>query len=222
MSERDEQGVTRFTTGGEFGALTKVVIKSVGEAFRNRDAIAREWRDLGFTAAPDLRRAVDEYAYFQELVSSTGAQVLTLPPDAGTGLDSIYARDASVLAPNGVVLCRMGKPQRAGEPLAQRRAFESWGVPIAGAIEPPGQLEGGDVVWLDDRTVAVGRGYRTNDEGIRQYRAILGDAVDAFLAVPLPHWRGPGDVFHLMSIISPVDRDLAVESEAELDILPAR
>ena len=79
-----------------------------------------------------------------------------------------------------------------------------------GAIEAPGQLEGGDVLWLDARTVAVGRGYRTNDAGIAQLRALLADDVDEVIVVPLPHWRGAGDVFHLMSIISPVDRDLAV------------
>ncbi len=157
-----------------------------------------------------MRRPSTSTSVFQDLVASTGAEVLALPPSDGTGLDSLYARDASVLSPGGVVLCRMGKPQRAEEPAAQGRAFESWGIPIAGAIQPPGQLEGGDVVWLDDRTVAVGRGYRTNDDGIRQYREILGDDVDEFIVVPLPHWRGPGDVFHLMSIISPVDRDLAV------------
>jgi len=199
----------RLTAGGEFGRLTRVVVKPVADAFRSQDAIAREWRDLNFTQAPDCGAALEEYARFRELVSSTGADVLSLPADETTGLDSLYARDASVLAPTGVVLCRMGKAQRAGEPDAQRRAFESWGVPIAGAIEAPGQLEGGDVVWLDERTVAVGRGYRTNDEGIRQYRAILGAAVE-LIVVPLPHWRGPADVFHLMSIISPVDRDLAV------------
>ena len=73
-----------------------------------------------------------------------------------------------------------------------------------------GLLEGGDVAWLDGRTIAVGRGYRTNDAGIAQLRALLGDRVDEFITVALPHWRGAGDVFHLMSIISPVDRDLAV------------
>ena len=81
---------------------------------------------------------------------------------------------------------------------------------MAGAIQPPGRLEGGDVVWLDDRTIAVGRGYRTNDEGIAQLRRLLGESVDEVIVVALPHWRGPGDVFHLMSIVSPVDRDLAV------------
>ena len=194
----------------EFGRLTRVVLKTPREAFGNDAAIDREWYGLNFTAPPDFGKALAEYARFQEAVASTGAEILGLPAAEGTGLDSIYARDASVLAPQGVVLCGMGKAARAGEPAAQRRAFESWGVPIAGAIVPPGQLEGGDVVWLDDRTVAVGRGYRTNDEGIHQYRRILGNSIDEFLVVPLPHWRGPGDVFHLMSIISPVDRNLAV------------
>jgi len=104
----------------------------------------------------------------------------------------------------------MGKPERAGEPAAQAETFRALGVRILGTIRPPGRLEGGDVVWLAPRTIAIGRGYRTNDDGIRQLRALLGDAIDELIVVPLPHWRGPGDVFHLMSIISPVDRDLAV------------
>jgi len=196
--------------GGEFGRLETVVVKSPREAFGTGEAIAREWRELAFTDAPDLERAIAEYERFAAILASAGADVLTLPAAAGTGLDSLYARDASVLAPHGVVLCEMGKPQRRGEPAAQRHAFESWGIPIAGAIAPPGRLEGGDVIWLDARTVVVGRGYRTNDEGIRQYRAILGAGIDEMMVVPLPHWRGPGDVFHLMSIISPIDRGLAV------------
>jgi N-dimethylarginine dimethylaminohydrolase len=126
------------------------------------------------------------------------------------GLDSLYARDASIVCDRGVILCSMGKPLRAGEPEAQRLAFGTWGIPVAGRIEAPGTLEGGDVVWLDERTIAVGRGYRTNDEGIRQLGALLGDSIDELIEVPLPHWRGPGDVFHLMSIISPVADDLAV------------
>src|SRR4029079_18712194 len=83
------------------------------------------------------------------------------------------------------------------------------GYEIAGAIQPPGCLEGGDVAWLDEHTLAVDRGYRTNDAGIAQLRALLGHTIDV-VVVPLPHWRGPRDVFHLMSILSPVDRDLAV------------
>jgi N-dimethylarginine dimethylaminohydrolase len=198
-----------FTSGGEFGSLARVVIKPVADAWSRPGAIANEWRELNFTAEPRLTAALTEFDRFREMVASTGAEILTLPHADETGLDSIYTRDASVVTPNGVVLCRMGKSQRSGEPQAQRLAFETWGLPIVGAIEPPGQLEGGDVVWLDERTIVVGRGYRTNADGIRQLRALLGPSIE-LIEVPLPHWRGPDDVFHLMSIISPVDRDLAV------------
>ena len=196
--------------GGETGRLGRVIVKHPRDAFGSDDAITRQWRRLNFTSAPDLGRALIEYGAFVQLVRSGGAEMLFLPADPATGLDSIYTRDASVVAPGGIVLCRMGKPERETEPEALRRAAERLGVPVVGAIEPPGRLEGGDVVWLDERTVVVGRGYRTNDAGIQQYRAMLGDAIDEVIVVPLPHWRGPADVFHLMSIISPIDRDLAV------------
>ena len=199
-----------MTTGGEVGTLRRVVVKQARTAFADPDEIARDWKTLNFTAPPDVGRAAAEYDRFLECLKSAGAQVLSLPADGDTTLDAIYVRDASLITPHGIVLCRMGKTERATEPSAQRRAFESWGLPIAGTITSPGTIEGGDVLWLDERTVVVGRGYRTNDVGISQFRALLGSAIDEFIVVPLPHWRGPGDVFHLMSIISPVDDDLAV------------
>jgi N-dimethylarginine dimethylaminohydrolase len=194
----------------EVGPLRRIVVKPAREAFRGPEAVAAQWRDLNFASEPDYGRAVAEYAQFLDLIAGSGATVDELPPSAGVGLDSIYVRDASVVSERGMILCRMGKPQRAGEPAAQARAFAAIGIPVAGAIEPPGTLEGGDVVWLDERVLAVGRGYRTNDDGIRQLRALLGAAIDELVVVPLPHWRGPGDVFHLMSVISPIDRDLAL------------
>jgi len=197
-------------SGGESGRLTRVVLKHARDAFESSEGIARQWRYLNFTSAPDFGRAVAEYDEFLALITRGGAEALFLPPDSETSLDSIYVRDAAIVTPRGVVLCHMGKPQRATEPAAQEREYASWSVPLLGRIEAPASIEGGDVVWLDERTVAVGRGYRTNDEGIRQFRDLLGDSIDDLIVVPLPHWRGPGDVFHLMSILSPVDRDLAV------------
>jgi N-dimethylarginine dimethylaminohydrolase len=187
-----------------------VVIKNARTAFADPDEIARDWRALNFTAPPEVGRAAAEYDRFVESLKSTGAEILALPSDPDTTLDSLYVRDASLITPHGIVLCRTGKAERSTEPSAQRAAFESWGLPIAGTITSPGTIEGGDVLWLDERTVVVGRGYRTNDAGIFQFRDLLGTAVDEVIVVPLPHWRGPGDVFHLMSIISPVDHDLAV------------
>lgn len=198
------------TSQSETGRLTRVVLKHARDAFRGAEAIAAEWQALNFTHAPEFDRAIAEYDRFAEALASTGAEVDYLPPTGSVGLDSIYVRDASVVCDRGVILCQMGKALRAGEPAAQGEAFAALGVPVLGAIEPPGRLEGGDVVWLNARTLAVGRGYRTNDEGVRQLRALAGAAIDELIVVPLPHWRGPADVFHLMSIISPVDRDLAV------------
>jgi N-dimethylarginine dimethylaminohydrolase len=191
----------------EVGLVTDFVVKHPRDAFSA--AAVKEWRALGFTGEPDVARAIEEYDQFVEIITAAGAHPRFLPAAKNTGLDSIYARDASAVCAAGVVLCSMGKAQRAWEPGAQGAALRGWNVPIAGEIRRPGRLEGGDVVWLDHETVVIGRGYRTNDEGIRQFAALVGPSVEVVVA-QLPHWRGPADVFHLMSVLSPVDRDLAV------------
>jgi N-dimethylarginine dimethylaminohydrolase len=193
----------------EVAPLRRVVVKHAADAFRDDSRIGREWAALRFTEAPDLRRALSESDRFLELLASARVEILRLPPDDRATLDAIYTRDASIETPRGLVLAAMGKPQRQAEPDIQRQAFAAWNLPIAGAIQAPGRLEGGDVAWLAADVVAVGRGYRTNDAGIAQFRDLLGPAIDV-LIVPLPHWHGPDDVFHLMSIISPIDTDLAV------------
>jgi N-dimethylarginine dimethylaminohydrolase len=198
------------TAQSEVGAITQLLLKHPRDAFRDVAAIERQWRALNFTAPPDLARAIDEYERFTASLADPGTRLHFLPASGSTGLDSIYVRDASVICDRGVILCCMGKPAREGEPTAQEAALGALGMTILGAIAPPGCLEGGDVVWLDRRTIAVGRGYRTNDDGIAQLRALLGGSIDELITVPLPHWRGSSDVFHLMSIISPVDHGLAV------------
>jgi len=195
----------------EVGRLVRVLVKDPRDAFVDQQTIDRQWEALRFTEPPDLERAAAQHERFVELLQGAGAEVSLLPHDDETTLDSIYVRDASIVCERGVILCSMGKPQRAGEPAAQGRAFRDAGVPatVCASIEPPGRAEGGDVIWLDARTFLVGRGYRTNAEGIRQLRTILGPGVSV-IDVPLPHWRGEHDVMHLMSLISPVDHDLAV------------
>jgi N-dimethylarginine dimethylaminohydrolase len=198
------------TAQSEIATISSLLVKHARDAFRDAQTIAAQWRALNFTAPPDFDHAVRQYDRFLELLRQCGAALHFLPPSAAVGLDSIYVRDASIACDRGMILCRMGKPLRESEPAVQEITLREMGLPIAGAIAPPGRLEGGDLVWLDRRTVAVGRGYRTNDHGIAQLKALLGDAIDELIVVPLPHWRGDGDVFHLMSLISPIDRDLAV------------
>jgi N-dimethylarginine dimethylaminohydrolase len=197
-------------TRTEFGRLTRVLLKHPREAFRNQQAIDAEWRALGFTAPPSLSRAIEQYDALIEIFRTAGVQLDMLPAADHTTLDSIYVRDASIVSPRGIILCRMGKRLRSGEPAAQKAAYRSLGIPVVGEITDTACVEGGDVVWLDDHSLAVGHGYRTDAEGILQLRAILADAIDELIVVPLPHWRGPGGVLHLMSLISPVDRNLAV------------
>ena len=86
--------------------------------------------------------------------------------------------------------------------------FVEAGVPIAGRLEAPALAEGGDTIWLDERTLLVGRGYRTNDAGIEALRELLPDV--EVIVFDLPHYHGPGEVMHLMSFLSPLDVDLAV------------
>ncbi|MFQ5511798.1 MAG: dimethylarginine dimethylaminohydrolase family protein [Candidatus Krumholzibacteriia bacterium] len=194
----------------EVGTMERVILKHARDAFVSDDGIGRQWCELGYTGPPDFARAVDEYDRFAELIESFGVDILYLPAGDGVGLDSIYVRDAAVVCDEGLILCGMGKAARRGEPRAAEAAYRAAGVDIRGAIAGEGRLEGGDVAWIDRRTLAVGRGYRSNDEGIRQLRDLLGGCVDELIVVPLPHWRGPGGVFHLMSVLSPIDDDLAL------------
>ena len=193
----------------EVGVLKRVVLKHVRDAFGSEEAVEAEWEVLGYVHRPDLATALKEYEAYVDLLRGFGIEPLFLPRCDGVGLDSIYTRDAAVVTDRGTILCNMGKEARRGEPMAQRSALEAWGVPVRGEIAGEGRLEGGDVLWLDARTLAVGRGYRTNGEGIRQLSELLGPNVEV-VTVPLPHFRGPSDVFHLMSIVSPIDNDLAV------------
>lgn len=198
------------TFQSDVGPIRTLLVKHARDAFISEDVIQRQWRALHYTGRPDFARSVEEYDRFVEHLGGFGAELHFLPRNENVGLDSLYVRDGCVFCNKGAILCNMGKPERRNEPSAQKEAFRALGIPIHGAITGEGRLEGGDVVWIDERTLAVARGYRTNQEGIRQLTALLGDCVDEVVVVPLPHWRGPKDVFHLMSIISPLDKDLSL------------
>src|SRR5256885_7681793 len=120
----------------DVATLRRVVVRHARDAFHSDTAIDRQWRDLNYLARPDFARAVAEYDGFVELLRDGGAAVHALPADGTVGLDSIYVRDASIACDRGVILCSMGKPQRAAEPAAQRTALRALGIPIHGAITP--------------------------------------------------------------------------------------
>lgn len=189
--------------------LRRVLLKHARTAFVDQRSVDRQWEALHYLERPDFAGACREYDAFSGLLESLGVAVAWVPPE-DVGLDSMYVRDASVVCDGGAILCSMGKEARRGEPAALGRVYEALGIPLRGRIEGGGRLEGGDVVWLRPGVLAVGRGYRTNDEGIRQLTELLAGCADEVVRVPLPHWNGHADVFHLMSMVSPVADDLAL------------
>jgi N-dimethylarginine dimethylaminohydrolase len=202
-----------FGPPSEVAPIRDLLLKHPREAWCDQKRVLDEWRVLGYTAEPDFAGACAEYDRFVEALHRFVPDVRFLAAGPRTGLDSIYVRDAACVAPRGVILCRMGKALRRGEPRAVGEFCAGAGWPVAGEIREPGTLEGGDVAWLDARTAAIGHGYRTNAEGIRQFRDLVAADGCEVIEVPLPHWDGPGDVLHLMSMLSPVDeRTLLVYS----------
>jgi len=184
-----------------WGDLRRVLVR------RPLEADAAAWEACGWRAAPDVAAAQTEHEAFSLLLEEAGAEVVVSEHDAGNP-DAIYTYDATLVGVDGAVLLLPGKEGRRREPEATVAVLEGAGVPVVGRVELPATVEGGDTVWLDERTLLVGVGYRTNPAAPDALRAAFpGVEVIAF---DLPHWNGAGEVMHLMSFLSPLDRDLAL------------
>jgi N-dimethylarginine dimethylaminohydrolase len=198
------------TCHSEIGKLNSVFIKKAADAFQYDALISAQWKELNFLAKPDFEKSKSEYQKFENIFLENTIAVFHFEKDETVSMDSIYCRDAAIATDHGIILCNMGKAARNTEPKAQQKIFEKHKFNILGTIESLGTVEGGDVAWLDEKTLAVGHTYRTNENGIQQLKNLLNPFGIEIITVPLPHYRGPSDVFHLMSILSPVDSNLAV------------
>jgi N-dimethylarginine dimethylaminohydrolase len=190
--------------------LRRVILKRPAEAFRSREDIERQWRGLNYVRPPDLSRASQQHQQFVSLLTAAGATALFLPADDRTGLDSLYTHDPVLITERGAVILQAGKSARRGEGPAFADALKVWDVPILGSIEGIATAEAGDMIWLDARTLVVGRGFRTNAAGAEALTGFLRPFGIRVVQMHLPYWNGPEDVLHLMSLISLLDDDLAV------------
>jgi len=188
--------------------LRMVIMKSPVTAWKDTNNVKKHWKDLHFISQPKFDKAVLQYNQLISLIESFGTEILMLPKNDETNLDSIYTHDAGIATSEGIVICNMGKEVRKNEPKALKNYLLENNIPIIGEIKDTGIIEGGDFIWINERTVAVGEGYRTNKKGIQQLRDILGNQVDDIIPVPLPHWLGPENCLHLMSNVSPIDDNL--------------
>jgi len=188
--------------------VKSILLKHPKDTFINQAKIDKEFIQLNYLDNPSFEKACTDYEKFLNLIKSFNPEIHFLPIHESTSLDSIYTHDPCIISNRGVIICNMGKKERSQEPKYIKQYFQSIGIPILGQIKKPGKLEGGDVVWINKKTIAVGEGYRSNKEGIKQLQTLLGDLVDNVITVPLPHWNGPHDCLHLMSNLSPIDHNL--------------
>jgi len=175
------------------------------------------WREYGWRAEPDVGKLVEEHELFCNALAAGGAEVVLAQTSLRTDPDAIYVFDPAIVSDSGAIVLRPGKEGRLVEMDAIAADFEHARVPIAARLEAPASADGGDTIWLEESTLLVGRGYRTNDAGIQALRAAL-PGVEV-LAFDLPHLHGSDVVLHLLSLLSPLDDDLVV---AYLPLLPVR
>ena len=193
--------MTAYGSASMTGDLRRVLVR------RPLPADADAWEAYAWRARPDVAAAQAEHEAFCLLLEEAGAEVVVSEHDEGNP-DAIYTYDPTLVGRDGAVLLQPGKDGRRREPEATVGALEAAGVPIAARVDLPATVEGGDTVWLDEQTLLVGIGYRTNAVSpLALHDALPG--VDLVL-FDLPHWNGAGEVMHLMSLISPLDDDLAL------------
>ena len=190
--------------------LSEVLVKRPGPAFGRAFEDPRH----GFRHPVDLVTAQREHDAFVELLSGLGPRVHELGAETASP-DLIYTFDPLLVTDRGAIPLRSGKPNRLGEEAALETWTSAHGIPTIGRIAAPGSVDGGDTFWLRPDLLCVGRTLRTNDAGARQLASIVGGDVRVF---DVPYWKGPDELVHLLSVISPVADDIAV---VFLPLLPA-
>lgn len=185
--------------------LRRVLMRSAANAMRNADRAAWHYGP-GFNPA----KAASQHALLAELVAASGAEIEWIEDTADGLSDSVFTHDPSLMTDRGALILSMGKPLRAREPSLHEETYRRLGIPILGRVEVPGQVEGGDCVWLDARTLVIGRGVRSNQEGIQQVSNLLTPLGVSVYGFDLPLWQGEEACLHLMSVISPLADDLAL------------
>ncbi len=185
--------------------LRRVLVKRPDQAFAAADPARWHYR-----GQPDLEKARGEHDALVAIMKDCGIEV-AYHDDVPSGLaDAIYVRDPAIVTDQGTVVLRMGKKLRRGEEAPMARRLKALGIPVFYTLHAGARAEGGDLLWLDNDTLAVGLSPRTNIDGLRQLNEALSPRGVSIVPVQLPRYRGPGSVIHLMSLISIVQQHLAV------------
>lgn len=183
--------------------LRKVLVKRPDESFAVKDPAL--WN---YNGRPDVAIAQQEHDAFVDILREGGVEVIYHEEAQPERADAIYVHDPVLITDRGAVILSMGKSLRRGEEKSMARCLQKLGVPVVSSLDGEARAEGGDLLWLDHDTLAVGLGFRTNYEGLRQLEEAL-SGIDV-IPVELPYYHGPKTCLHLMSLISIVDHKVAV------------
>lgn len=185
--------------------LKSVLVKRPDTHFAVKDY--ERWH---YTGPLDLAEAQKEHDAFTQIMKQQGIDVLYHPEPQPDHADSIFTYDPAIITDEGAILFQMGKRLRKGEEKPMERRLKELDIPIHYRIHGEATVEGGDTLWLDEGTIALGQGFRTNRLGLEQMREALKPIDIEILPVDLPYFYGPDACLHLMSLISFADHDLAV------------
>jgi dimethylargininase len=193
--------------------LRRVLVKRPDEAFAVADPI--KWH---YTARPNLEVAQQEHAALVALLRQTGAEIIYHDEAQPNYADAIFVFDPALVTDQGAIMLRMGKELRRGEEPTMARCFEALDIPVHYTLHGQALAEGGDLLWVDHDTLAVGLGFRTNAEGMRQLEEALAGQGVTVIPVELPYYTGPEACLHLLSLISIIDHKLAVVYPSRLSV----
>jgi dimethylargininase len=185
--------------------LRRVLVRRPDQAFAVDDP--ELWH---YTSRPDLPIARQEHDALAAILRRAGAEVIEHAAAQPGRADAIFVFDPALITDHGAIMLSMGKDLRRGEEQAMAGRFAELGLPVLATLEGDARAEGGDLLWIDHDTLAVGLGFRTNAEGLRQLRAALEPIGVTVVPADLPYYTGPEACLHLLSLISLVDHDLAV------------
>jgi N-dimethylarginine dimethylaminohydrolase len=177
-------------------------------------ANAEKW---GYRRPRELARALTQHQQFKSVLEDAHVQVQLMDTAPDHLVDSCYACDPALVTPRGLIILRLAKEERMAEAELMAHSAHKMGLPVVGRIVDPGFVEGGDCLWLDEKTLAVGETYRSNRSGIMQLRFLLPGI--RILAIPMAHYKGPAECLHLQSVVSFVDAKSAV---VHLPLAPVR
>lgn len=202
-SSREEIGDLWVGCGinSEWAPLKSVILHRPGHEI----VASADFNEMQQLEPLDLAMAQAEHDGIVAAYRDNGVTVHDLGPEQPTSPNQMFCADLFFMTPEGAILSRPASTVRAGEERQVARRLADLGVPIVRTMRGTATTEGADTMWLDPKTVIVGRGLRTNQEAIDQIASALAEMDVSTIAVDMPF-----GTMHLMGMLRIVDRDLAL------------